>query len=244
MNFKPDDLRISLVITGVLVFFYLYYYTAHSSGMEKWIYKNTTGITSELRMFLFRKLSGFTFLGVMPAILYFSVNKGAFARFGFSYTHIFDNIFAIAGMMALIAILLFFRHRKNPALNTLQIKTDRWSSTLMIFDILGWSLYLLAYEFLFRGILLFECYDYFGFLPAIVINIALYSAIHMVNGKEQAVGAIFFGAVACYLTLQTGTILIAFFMHIALSGFSDYFSVRMNPAIRYSDYRPLKSGEQ
>jgi membrane protease YdiL (CAAX protease family) len=244
MNFKPDDLRISLIIIGTLVFFYIYHYMAHSAVMEKWIYKNTTGITSELRMFLFRKLSGFIFLGVMPSILYFSMNKGAFARFGFSYTYILDNIFIITGMVTLIAILLFFRHRKNPALNTLQIKTNRWSSTLMIFDILGWSLYLLAYEFLFRGILLFECNDHFGFLPAVVINVAIYSAIHMVNGKEQAVGAIFFGAVACYLTLHTGTIWIAFFMHIALSGFSDYFSVRMNPAIRYSDYSPLKSGEQ
>jgi len=244
MNFEPGDLRVSLIILGTLVFFYLYYYTAHSAVLEKWIYKNTTGITPELKMFLFRKLSGFIFLGVMPAMLYFSLNHGAFARFGFSYTNFFDNIFLITGLMLLIAILLWFRHRKSPNLNTLQIKTNHWSPTLMVFDILGWSLYLLAYEFLFRGILLFECNDRFGFLPAVVINVAIYSAIHMINGKEQAVGSIFFGAVACYLTLQMGTILIPFFMHITLSGLSDYFSVRMNPGIRYSDYSPLKSGDQ
>jgi membrane protease YdiL (CAAX protease family) len=243
MNFEAADMRISLVILGTLVFFYLYYYTAHSAVMGKWAYKNTTGITRELRLFFFRKLSGFIFLGVMPAMLYFSVSENSFERFGLTYTHLLDNIFLIPGMMALIAVLLFFRHRKNPGLSSLQIKTNRWSSTLMVFNILGWSIYLLAYEFLFRGILLFECYNHFGFLPAVVINITIYSAIHMVNGREQALGAIFFGAVACYLTLQMGTILIPIFMHIALSGFSDYFSVRMNPAIRYSDYSPLKSGE-
>jgi membrane protease YdiL (CAAX protease family) len=244
MNFESDDLRISLIIIGTLGFFYLYYYTAHSSVMGNWIYKNTIGITPDLRLFFFRKLSGFIFLGVMPAMLYFSVTENMFEKFGLTFSRFFDNFFLIAGMMALIAVLLYFRHRKNPGLSSLQIKTNRWSSTLLIFDILGWSLYLLAYEFLFRGILLFESYEHFGLLPAVVINIAIYSAIHMVNGKEQALGSILFGAVACYLTLSMGTILIPIFMHIALSGFSDYFSVKMNPAIRFSNYSPLKSGEQ
>jgi membrane protease YdiL (CAAX protease family) len=244
MNFEPDDLRISLIILGTLVFFYLYHYTAHSAVMERWIFKNTTGIAAELRLFLFRKLSGFVFLGMMPLMLYSSVTENPVEKFGFTYTHFIGNIFLISGMMALIAVLLFFRHRKNPSLNTLQIKTNRWNNTLMVFDLLGWSLYLLAYEFLFRGILLFECSNYFGILPAIVINMVIYSAIHMVNGKEQAIGAIFFGAVTCYLTLQMGTILIPLFMHIALSGFSDYFSVRMNPSIHYAEYSPVKSGEQ
>ncbi len=244
MNFEPADLRISLIILGTLVFFYLYYYTAHSAVMERWIFKNTSGIAAELRLFLFRKLSGFVFLGMMPAMLYSSVAEISFDKFGFTFTHFIENIFLIPGMIALIAVLLFFRHRINPTLNTLQIKTNRWTNTLMIFDVLGWSVYLLAYEFLFRGILLIECSNHFGFLPAIVINIVLYSAIHMINGKDQAIGSVFFGAVACYLTLQMGTILIPLFMHIALSGFSDYFSVRMNPSIHYAEYSPVKSGEQ
>jgi len=100
---------------------------------------------------------------------------------------------------------------------------------------------LLAYEFLFRGILLFECYESFGFWPAVAINVTIYSAIHMVNGKDQAIGALFFGGIACYLTLTRGTVLIPLFMHITLSVFSDYFSIKMNPDIGFIKSVPVKS---
>jgi hypothetical protein len=63
----------------------------------------------------------------------------------------------------------------------------------------------------------------------------------MVNGKDQAIGALLFGGIACYFTLSTGTVLIPLFMHIALSGFSDYFSIKMNPDIGFIKSVPVKS---
>ena len=93
-------------------------------------------------------------------------------------------------------------------------------------NILGWSVYLVAYEFLFRGILLFECYHALGFWPAVAINVSIYSAIHMVYGKDQTFGALVFGAVACYFALTRGTLLIPIFMHLSLSILSDLYSIR------------------
>jgi membrane protease YdiL (CAAX protease family) len=86
---------------------------------------------------------------------------------------------------------------------------------------------------LFRGILLFECYTNFGFWPAVAINVTIYSAIHMVKGKDQTIGALIFGGIACYLTLIQGSILIPIIMHVSLSIFSDYFSIRYNEDLSF-----------
>ena len=239
--FELPELKTSLVILGTLVFFYLYYYMAHSEYLKNLANKNLSGVRDELQLFLLRKLTGVVFLGFLPAIVYIVFLNGSFSKFGFTFNHFSDNYVIILGFAFVIATLLYFRHKKNPGQNTLQIKTDRWNSNLLVFNLFGWSVYLLAYEFLFRGVLLFECYESFGFWPAVVINITIYSAIHMVNGKDQAIGALFFGGIACYLTLTRGTVLIPLFMHITLSGFSDYFSIKMNPDIGFIKSGPVKS---
>ncbi len=135
--------------------------------------------------------------------------------------------------MLMIAMLLFVNQKVNRRNNSLQIELTNWNIPLFLINTFGWIIYLVGYEFLFRGILLFECYNSFGFWPAIAINIAIYSAIHMVNGKDQTIGALIFGVIACYLTLSRGTILIPIFMHISLSVFSDYFSIRYNDKISF-----------
>jgi len=168
---------------------------------------------------------------------------GSLSRFGLTYYHLINNWHLIAIIAFVIVTILYLRHKTNPGHSTLQIKASQWTVNLFLLNILGWSCYLFAYEFLFRGILLFECYERFGIWVAIAINITIYSAIHMVNGKDQAIGALLFGGVACYLTLTRGTILIPFFMHITLSGFSDYFSIRMNPDNGFVKYNNIKSTE-
>lgn len=243
MDFIPDseNLRSTLVITGTLVFFYFYYYGAHSAVLKSWAKRNSSEIEGELQFFLLKKLTGFVFLGILPAIVYFIFLQGSFGQFGFNFGKLVKNLPVIAVLVIIIVTLLYFRHKKNPRQNTLQIKSAKWTGSLFLLNITGWAFYLLAYEFLFRGILLFECFESFGFWPAVAINITIYSAIHMVNGKDQAIGALFFGSIASYLTLTGGTVLIPLFMHIALSGFSDYFSIKMNPDIGFSKSNPVKS---
>lgn len=233
-------MRVAFVIIGTLVFFYLYYYIAHSGVFKKIVQKNSSEVKGELQLFLFRKLTGIIFLGILPAIVYAGVLKGSFKKFGIALNHLANNIIVILILILIIATLLYLSHKKNPQQSTLQIKTDRWTVWLFLYNILGWTFYLFAYEFLFRGILLFECFDGFGFWPAMAINISLYSAVHMVNGKGQALGALIFGFVACWFTLTRGTVLIPWIMHITLSGFSDYFSIKMNQEIGFVKTIPAK----
>ena len=133
----------------------------------------------------------------------------------------------------IIAIVLFVNQKANNQNNSLQINLLDHNILLFLINAIGWIIYLIGYEFLFRGILLFECYNSFAFWPAAAINVAIYSAIHMVNGKVQAIGALIFGGIACYLTLSMGSILIPIIMHISLSILSDYFSIKYNASLNF-----------
>jgi membrane protease YdiL (CAAX protease family) len=218
----------SIIILSSVVFFYFYYYFTTSGVPERICENLNQKLQKKVAIFLTKKSLGFLILGFIPGLIYYFFLNRNLINFGFSFDHFLRNIQIILLLMLIIAAILFINQKVNRQNNSLQIELTNWNIQLFLINVFGWIIYLIGYEFLFRGILLFECYNSFGFWPAIAINIAIYSAIHMVNGKAQTIGALIFGGIACYLTITRGTILIPIFMHISLSVFSDYFSIRYN----------------
>ncbi len=221
------------VILGTLLFFYAYYYFAHSGFLQNYIEKRTRRPQSDLLLFFAKKALGFLLLGIIPGILYYFLLKPDFEQFGISFTAIKNNLILILVLILIISFILFVVQKMNKERNSLQINITEWNGLYFLLNATGWIIYLAGYEFLFRGILLFECYRSFGFWPAVAINVTIYSAIHMVQGKDQAIGAIIFGTLACYFTLTRGTIIIPFFMHISLSLVSDYLSIKLNHQLNF-----------
>ena len=87
----------------------------------------------------------------------------------------------------------------------------------------GWKyfsiriMFLLSYEFFFRGILFFSLLEFNGLLLAIVITTLLYVLIHIFDSKQEILGAIPFGIVLCLFSYFTNSIWIAFIIHLTLS---------------------------
>lgn len=229
----PDGLFVSLVILGTLVCFYLYYYISHSKSFEKFFNNGSDHVKKEVSLFMSKKITGFVILGIIPGILYYGIGSIPLKSLGIGINNLNSNILLIIILSALIISILYFNQKSNPERNSLQMKIENWTFLLFSMNCLGWVLYLFGYELLFRGILLDSCYTAFGFWPAIAINVAIYSAIHMINGKDQAIGSIIFGTIACYFTLSFGTILIPLIMHITLSLFADFFSIYMNEELKF-----------
>lgn len=225
------ELRIAILLYGILIFFYLYYYIAHSAFLENRL--NKPNNSNQVKYFLTKKTIGFLLLGLIPGILYYLFLQPEISFISFFDGPFISSLIIVIILVSVIISLTYFIQKSNQQRSSLQMKITEWNTSLFAIDALGWILYLLAYEFLFRGLLLFESYNSFGFWPAIAINVTLYSAIHMINSKSEAIGALLFGTVACYFTLQQGTILIAVFMHIALSLSSDYFSIRINNELKF-----------
>lgn len=94
---------------------------------------------------------------------------------------------------------------------------NKHSSIQAVLHIIFRSSFLVGYEWFFRGFILMSCVTLYGVLPAITINIVLYSFIHLINGKKEFLGSIPFGIILCVFTLWCHSVWPAVFLHLVLS---------------------------
>ena len=114
-----------------------------------------------------------------------------------------------------------------------QIRTQNWNLSLLVVSALSWIAYLFAYEFLFRGILFTSSVSLLGIWPAIVLNVGIYSIVHIPKGFKESFWAIVLGVIICLLVVRTGSFWIAFFIHVVLALSNEWFSLRAHPDIHF-----------
>lgn len=238
-NFKIDwtwtdlDLRISLPLLLTLAFFSIYWFTSKSEKIKKRFYDKYDHDQASLKHIFFTKYFGFISMGILPAIfcLVF-LSKLTLADLGltFIYKTAQFSIFWILGLSVLIIPLVYFSAKKPKNLvNYPQIRAKVWTKKMVFINALGWFLYLFGYEFLFRGVLLIPLIEPLGMWPAIAINIALYSATHIPKGLDETIGAIPLGFVLCLLTISSGTIWIAFIVHVVMAWTNTFTALKFHP---------------
>jgi membrane protease YdiL (CAAX protease family) len=91
------------------------------------------------------------------------------------------------------------------------------SSVNAVLHIIFRSAFLTGYEWFFRGCILMSCVSLFGIVPAIIINLVLYSLIHSFNGKKEMLGSIPMGVLLCVFTHWWNSVWPAVFLHLLLS---------------------------
>ncbi|MEJ6753900.1 MAG: CPBP family intramembrane metalloprotease [Flavobacteriales bacterium] len=238
-NFKIDwtwtdlDLRISLPLLLTLAFFSIYWFTSKSEKIKKRFYDKYDHDQASFKHIFFTKYFGFISMGILPTIfcLVF-LPELTLADLGltFIYKTAQFSIFWILGLSILIIPLVYFSAKKPKNLvNYPQIRAKVWTKKMIFINALGWFLYLFGYEFLFRGVLLIPLIEPLGMWPAIAINIALYSATHIPKGLDETVGAIPLGFVLCLLTISSGTIWIAFIVHVVMAWTNTFTALKFHP---------------
>ena len=115
-----------------------------------------------------------------------------------------------------------------------EMRVPRWGGVPVIANLFSCGLYMFAYEFLFRGFLLFACLAAMPAAFAIAINTVLYVLAHVPKGPREALGSIPLGVVLCLSAIETGAIWAAFLIHVIMSQLNDYLAVRANPEMRFA----------
>ncbi len=133
-------------------------------------------------------------------------------------------------LLPLIILLSYYHAPRTSNLNRYpQIRVNDWSAGLLILSSVTWILYLMAYEFLFRGLLFHTSLEVMGHLPAIALNCIIYAIAHLGKGATEVLGAIPLGILLCYLTLVTGNIWGAVVIHSVMALSNEWFSIRAHP---------------
>lgn len=117
-----------------------------------------------------------------------------------------------------------------------QLRVARWTPRVSVINALTWILYLLAYEILFRGFLLFHCLEVFPVWQACSINVVIYAVYHLPKGIKETLLCIPFGVLLCVITVYTGNIWSAVVIHIALALSNEYYAVEAMRRKKQSDY--------
>ncbi len=239
-TFIPGQLKtitVFLAIAMTIVFYSIYWFVASSEKLKHAVYRRYESLRANVIHVVVKRAAGFFLLGVLPVILsvllidnYTLADAGIWlnrATTGFT-------VLSIIVLSLLVIPIVFFSARK-PAIYSIypEIRTSRWSGGLLIAETATWALYLLGYEALFRGVLLLGLAQSLGPVAATVINVILYSGAHLPKGKTETLAAIPFGIILCILTLHSGTIWIAFVVHLVNALTTTFTAIRFNPGMSY-----------
>jgi len=187
----------------------------------------------ELHIYL-QRATGVLFYGIIPAIVLFTTTPYGWADYGVAAKFPLSMWLWTIGLSAVLIPMTRNSTRKPESLAMYpEVRKSIWNRKTLISSALWWAAYLVAYELIFRGFLLFACARAFGAIPAIVINTSLYSLVHVPKGMTEGIGAIPLGLALCLITFQTETIWVAVVVHIVLSLSNEWHSLHYHPEIEY-----------
>ena len=237
LTWTERETALFLPIICALVFFVLYWFVSQSEKIKGFFYSNNEFDQASVKHIFFTKYFGFISMGVLPTVIcLIFIDDLTLAKLGLTFipeTALFTLAWTV-GLCALVIPLAMFSAKKPKNLvNYPQIRAKNWNNSIYFKNLLGWALYLFGYEFLFRGVLLIPLVEPIGIWPAIAVNIALYSATHIPKGLDETIGAIPLGLVLCLLTLASGTIWIAFIVHVAMAWTNSLTALKHHPDIHY-----------
>ena len=232
-EFPETDLKllngiIAIAVTAVA--FLLYYLITVSSPLNNRLQRLFSKETASIRKILLHRLAGTVLFGLIPVLVILFVFRRPVSIYGSTMEYLAESIiWWIPAAILVIGINYYAARNKNHLALYPQIRAKQWNSGLITLSAISWITYLAGYEFMFRGFLLFSCLESFGYWPAIIINITVYSLVHLPKGSRETIGSIFFGFILSYLTIELGSFWFAFLVHITLALSNEWFSIAFHP---------------
>lgn len=237
LSWQQADTYTFLPVVSALVFFSIFWFTSKSETLKKWFYSKNESDQASVNHITFNRIAGFVSMGIFPLVICLIFLPGySLADFGLTWnseTALASLLWTIGLSVVVIPVAYLSAQKPENLINYPQIRAKIWTSKTVIINATGWALYLFGYELLFRGVLLFPVAEHLGIWPAIAINIALYAATHIPKGMSETIGAAPLGLILCILTLSTGTIWIAFFVHLAMALTNSFTALKFHPDMQY-----------
>lgn len=164
-----------------------------------------------------RRILGFLLFGIIPLMIAFAT------ELNLSFTSLAANdLLLFFGILVVFTPIIFMATNKIAKSKEHQQRYGETLShfatpALFNFNSFLWILYLIGYEFLFRGVLLFGCAEAWGVVVATVINVVLYAIVHIPRGKFEVLGAIPLGVLFCVITFATNTFWTVVILHCLIA---------------------------
>lgn len=183
--------------------------------------------------YFFYRISGFLFLGALTYWIARNWMGFSAADIGMNFSLNAEGEKWILAALIVIPVLMFWIGPKKANLwQNPKIRARHWSWSLVVLNTLSWVVYLCAYEFFFRGFLLFPCIAKFGLIWAILINVVFYTLAHIDQGRAMMIGAAIFAVPLSLASYYNGGFYAAFLIHVINACINDWISLYHHPEMR------------
>ncbi|MFC2115610.1 CPBP family intramembrane glutamic endopeptidase [Bacteroidota bacterium] len=234
LNLMSGVISVATATLACLIFIF----TTTSKRFKTHFQNKFSPPTASIRKVLHQRMLGTILYGLIPAGIILFVFQRPMNQFGLATGNIMKSFLWWIPLACLVVLITYVGARNEYNLARYpQIRVNQWNRGLLWLSAMSWVIYLIGYEFLFRGFLLFSCLESFGYWSAIIINICLYSLFHIHKGFREAFGSLFFGFILCYLTLYLGSLWFAIGIHVTLALSNEWFSLGFQP-----DMKLVKNG--
>ena len=230
---KHSEAVFAIILVPVLFSLYLIFSRStairHVSGM------NPGQQVRSVRLVVMQKMAGALLFTIIPLLAIFLFTGKSLSIYWLRSANLLKQLLYAAPFIFIIIPLIFFNSKTEGNLKIYpQFRLHEWGIGSILLTSLTWMVYLTAYEFLFRGYLLFSCLEVFSIPFSIFINILLYSLVHIPKGPKELLGAIPMGIVLCLLVIRLNSIWIAVIVHLILALSNEFFSISAHPDMIYS----------
>jgi membrane protease YdiL (CAAX protease family) len=223
----------TVVIPSFVLLFVVYHFIVHSVVYRRLFSGWQNARRADVSRLLVQRALFILLIGVVPLVL--SITVFEVSLDWLRPSHLFrlrSIVWTLSLSAGLVGMSVFMRKRAATHRNYPQIRTPHWTHGTHAVNIASWAGYLFAYEFGYRGYLLFVIATALGSWPAIAVSVALYSALHIPRGPIEAVGCIPLGIAFSLAALHTGTIWVPFLAHYISAIVNDLFAFHYNPEFR------------
>ena len=215
------DIMLTLITTLVLLSVHHYFYDA-SRILRR---RSTSGEETQVRAVYAQRLWGVFWLALVPIAL-----GGARIQPRVLNLGILDwrpVLFLILSTVLIFIPIIYANSRQSTLWLTYpEIRSLSWNRRRHGLNALSWAGYLIAYEFLFRGYLLFGLAAYLEDWLAITIMTVIYVGAHYEKPRLEMLGCIPVGIVFGYVALASGGIWGPVIAHILIAVSNDEFCQR------------------
>lgn len=220
------------LLGGTACFLAYYYGVPRERLLQRWLAAGGDREALQIKSVLAQRVGGFVLLGLAPLALALLAVPSALEPLGPG------DVAQAAGWVGFgaIAVLPFLANASrapNIQATYPEIRAREWTPGLWAASAGSWGLFLLGYEYLFRGFLLFSLAHAFGTWPAIAAVTALYALAHLHKPAQETVGSLLMGVLFGAMAIATKTWLAPFALHWFIAMTSETLALRANPGMRF-----------
>ncbi|MGW8315931.1 MAG: CPBP family intramembrane glutamic endopeptidase [Bacteroidales bacterium] len=230
LQWNPDSIKILVALLYSVSGFSIYYFLSQAEGPVLMIRNRYPTLDQLVYSVILQRIWGFLFLGIVPLMIIVFSYRESLSFYGLSFRFLHAPPGWTYGLVPLILLLSYFTSHAPVNLERYpQIRCKNWTRGILLISAISWIIFLVGYEYFFRGFLLYSCLSVMDPWMAMVLNAALYAMAHLYKGPMETFGAIPLGFILCYVTIVTGNIWSAVLLHSLMALSNEWFSLKAHP---------------